>query len=206
MPHVRRRLVFVASVVVLALAAVPAVARPTPAPASQQRTGDVPAPLAPQGLDPRLRPRAPRPTATTSVPRGDLVAPAATRIRRATANFKDVNPDQSDLDPFDPDGASGGRVNGLATVAGNNRVFYAASEWGGLYKTTDRGRTWFRLDGHLPVVTWDVEVDPKNPRKGLRDLVLRWAGEEPRRRQRQPRPRPHVAASALGHPAGRFRL
>ena len=164
MPHVRRRLVFiVVSVVVLALATVPAIARPAAAP--HEGSGDVPAPLAPQGVDPRLRPRAPRPTASASVGRGDRVAPVASRVPRASATFKDINPDQSDLDPFDPDGASGGRVNGLATVAGNNRVLYAASEWGGLYKTTNRGRTWFRLDGHLPVVTWDVEVDPENSRK-----------------------------------------
>lgn len=76
------------------------------------------------------------------------------------ATFEDVNPDQSSLDPADPDGASGGRVNGLASVAGDNQTFYAASEWGGLYKSTDGGLTWGRLDGHLPVATWDVEVDP----------------------------------------------
>ena len=76
--------------------------------------------------------------------------------------IKEINPNNSTLDRFDPDGATGGRVNGLAAVAGNNQIFYAGSEWGGLFKTVDRGRTWFRLDRHLPVVTWDVEVDPVN--------------------------------------------
>lgn len=76
--------------------------------------------------------------------------------------FVDVNPDFSDTDPADPDGATGGRVNGLAVEAGNGQVLYAASEWGGLFKSTDAGLTWARLDAHLPVVTWDVEIDPGN--------------------------------------------
>jgi uncharacterized repeat protein (TIGR01451 family) len=75
---------------------------------------------------------------------------------------EDVNPDNSDLDASDPDGASGGRTNGLASVAGNNQVFYAATEWGGLYKSTDAGDRWSFLPGHLPMATWDVEVDPGN--------------------------------------------
>lgn len=79
--------------------------------------------------------------------------------------FTDINPSQSTLHPSDPDGASGGRVNGLASVARDPNVFYAATEWGGLYKSTDRGRTWFRLDRHLPVATWDVEVSPRQPER-----------------------------------------
>ena len=74
--------------------------------------------------------------------------------------FEDVNPDTSNLDPSDPDGATGGRVNGLATVAGSNTIFYAASEWGGIYKTFDGGVTWTRLHGHNPNGAWDVEVNP----------------------------------------------
>ncbi|MCZ6712184.1 MAG: hypothetical protein O7B25_17605, partial [Gammaproteobacteria bacterium] len=77
-----------------------------------------------------------------------------------TINFEDVNPDSSTLDPTDPDGASGGRINKLASVPGDNQVFYAASEWGGLYKSADGGQTWSRLNGHMPVATWDVGVDP----------------------------------------------
>ncbi len=82
-----------------------------------------------------------------------------------TVRFDDVNPDNSDTDAADPDGATGGRVNGLAIAARTNRVMYAASEWGGLYKSLDGGRNWFRLDGHLPVATWDVEVDPTSPNR-----------------------------------------
>ncbi|MEK6337088.1 MAG: choice-of-anchor D domain-containing protein [Acidobacteriota bacterium] len=72
----------------------------------------------------------------------------------------EINPNRSTLDPVDPDGASGGRVNGLASDPGNNGVFYAASEGGGIYKSTDGGVTWARLNNHMPTVTWDVEVSP----------------------------------------------
>ena len=77
------------------------------------------------------------------------------------ATFFDINPNSSSLDPADPDGASGGRVNGLG-CASNGTTFYAASEWGGIYRSNDAGRNWFRLNGHRPTVTWDVEVDPSN--------------------------------------------
>ena len=83
----------------------------------------------------------------------------------AQVTFTDINPSQSTLHPSDPDGASGGRINGLAAVARDPNVFYAATEWGGIYKSTDRGRTWFRLDRHLPVATWDVEVSPRDPQR-----------------------------------------
>ncbi len=98
-------------------------------------------------------------------------------VASADVTFQDINPNSSDLDATgnpdpafqfnnpDPDGASGGRVNGLASVAGDNQTFYAASEWGGLYKTIDQGLTWSRLDQHLPVAAWDVEVDPSNTQR-----------------------------------------
>lgn len=76
----------------------------------------------------------------------------------------DINPNQSTLDAAgnppagDPDGASGGRVNGLGRVPGNNTIFYAASEWGGIYKTTDSALTWNRLNSHFPSAAWDVEA------------------------------------------------
>jgi hypothetical protein len=78
-------------------------------------------------------------------------------------DISDINPDQSTLDPTDPDGATGGRINGLATTPGNANVYYAASEFGGLYKTNDftvNGGQWFRLESHLPMLTIDVEVAP----------------------------------------------
>src|SRR5262249_30898051 len=90
--------------------------------------------------------------------------PIAGSSASAAVTFEDVNPNNSDLDPIDPDGATGGRVNGVASVPGDNQTYYAASEWGGLYKSADAGVTWFRLDGHLPVATWRVKVDPSNIR------------------------------------------
>jgi photosystem II stability/assembly factor-like uncharacterized protein len=56
---------------------------------------------------------------------------------------------------------AGGRVNGLA-VAWDQSSYYAATEFGGIYKSTDGGRSWRWLLTHRPSVTWDVEVDPSN--------------------------------------------
>lgn len=92
---------------------------------------------------------------------GSLALAAGVPAAGLTA-ITDINPDQSSLDATDPDGASGGRVNGLASVAGNNTTFYAASEWGGVYKTTNSGLNWSRLNTHLANVVWDVEVDPSS--------------------------------------------
>ena len=78
-----------------------------------------------------------------------------------TANFFDINPNNSTLDATNPNGASGGRVNGLG-VASDASAYYAASEWGGIYRSNDGGQNWFRLNAHLPSATWDVEVDPSN--------------------------------------------
>lgn len=84
-------------------------------------------------------------------------APAALPV-----TIVDINPNQSTLDPIDPDGASGGRVNGLGVDRMSPNNAYAASELGGLFKSTDAGQTWSHLDGHVPTRTWDVEVDPQN--------------------------------------------
>ena len=97
---------------------------------------------------------------------------AATLPSAGFSSFTDVNPNNSDLDSGcpangpsfcpDPDGASGGRTNGLATVPGNNQTFYAATEWGGIYKSTNGGLNWAYLPNHIPQATWDVQVDPSN--------------------------------------------
>jgi len=78
----------------------------------------------------------------------------------ASTTTQDINPDTSDNS--DADASSGGRVNGLANVVGNNQIFYAASEFGGLFKTTDGGVNWSRLNTHLPTIILDVEVDATN--------------------------------------------
>jgi photosystem II stability/assembly factor-like uncharacterized protein len=75
----------------------------------------------------------------------------------------ELNPSSSTLSATDADGASGGRINGLARASAT--TFFAASEWAGLYKSTDTGKTWARLDGHLPTATWDVEVSPADPNR-----------------------------------------
>jgi uncharacterized repeat protein (TIGR01451 family) len=80
----------------------------------------------------------------------------------APLSFEDINPNNADTDATDADRASGGRVNGLAIASGNNQVIYAASEWGGLYRTTNGGLNWAHLPGHNPMATWDVEVDRSN--------------------------------------------
>jgi|GEM_PF-1863236 len=81
---------------------------------------------------------------------------------RAQITFKDVSPDRSSYDSIDPDAASGGRTNAITVDPNNKSVLYAATEWGGLYKSTNGGNNWTRLDGHRPVATWDVKVDPSN--------------------------------------------
>lgn len=79
-----------------------------------------------------------------------------------SAVITDISPDNSSLHASDADGASGGRVNGLAVDRATAQRLYAASEWGGLWRSNDNGLTWFHLDGHVPTATWDVEVDPTN--------------------------------------------
>ncbi len=107
-----------------------------------------------------MRRRQDRRSAALVVALAFLLPVAAASQSGPAVIFEDVNPDNSDEDPNDPDGATGGRVNQLAIEASDNQVMYAASEWGGLYKSVDGGLNWSRLDGHLPVATWDVEADP----------------------------------------------
>ena len=87
-----------------------------------------------------------------------VLALLAVAAGHAQLTIAEINPTRSTFDATDPDGASGGRVNGLGRAS--NTVFYAASEWGGIYKSTDAGRKWIRLDAHIPTATWDVEVSP----------------------------------------------
>jgi hypothetical protein len=94
-----------------------------------------------------------------------LLSFAFTSSLHAEVTVTEINPSQSTLHSTDPDGGSGGRVNHLAVTPSNNAIYYAASEWGGLYKSVDQGRNWSHLDGHLPTVTWDVKVSPADPNR-----------------------------------------
>src|SRR5215467_12580928 len=77
-----------------------------------------------------------------------------------SVTMKDISPDRSNNS--DPDGASGGRVNNVATDQSTPGRVFAASEFGGIFRSTDNGLTWTHLDGHVPTVTSDVKVDPTN--------------------------------------------
>ena len=81
-----------------------------------------------------------------------------------SASVQEINPDRSTLDARDPFGASGGRVQHLA-LSVRSGPWFAASEWGGLFRSADQGRTWEHLPGHVPTATWDVAVDFENPRR-----------------------------------------
>jgi hypothetical protein len=76
--------------------------------------------------------------------------------------WHDINPDQTNLG--DQDGASGGRVHHLATL-GDTFIVYGASEWGGIFRSPDRGNNWAHLDGHVPHAAWDVAVQPGEPKR-----------------------------------------
>ena len=88
------------------------------------------------------------------------VLSASTAFAQLTVTVTDINPDTSSLDAANPNGASGGRVNGLGVDRMTPARIYAASEWGGLFRSTDGGVRWAHLDGHVPPAAWDVEVDP----------------------------------------------
>ncbi len=87
-----------------------------------------------------------------------LVAGAALA---AQYQLVDINPDASII-VQGRNNSQGGRVNALKVAAGGNQVAYAASEWGGVYKTTDGAQSWSHLDTHLPQATFDVDVDPSD--------------------------------------------
>lgn len=86
-----------------------------------------------------------------------FVLPHATVANSQTVTITEINPTNSNPAPD----ASGGRVNHVARAT--NSILYAASEFGGLYKSTDAGRIWARLDAHLPTRVISVEASPANP-------------------------------------------
>ena len=109
-------------------------------------------------------------------PRGPL---ADATSRKVGHTFTDVNPDKTDLTDATLRGV-GGRINELAGVPGNNQDFYAASEYGGLWRSDNQGRNWEAVLSHLPQVTWDVEVSPQiNPGGHQPVYVTSWFDGRP---------------------------
>jgi hypothetical protein len=108
-------------------------------------------------------------------PRGPLANAAALQYN---TTFTDVSPVRTDLPAKTELRGVGGRINHVAGVPGNNTTFYAASEYGGLWKTLDAGDNWDPVTTDLPQVTWDVAVAPP---ADLRDLLVRWPRGQPGR-------------------------
>jgi photosystem II stability/assembly factor-like uncharacterized protein len=75
-----------------------------------------------------------------------------------TVSIQEVNPTHSNTGG---NAATGGRVNHVARAT--DSIYYAASEFGGVFKSTDAGHTWFRLDAHLPTRLSDVKASPSDP-------------------------------------------
>jgi uncharacterized repeat protein (TIGR01451 family) len=100
---------------------------------------------------------------------GILLAPA--RLAVGQVDFFDINPDNEAAGfllckPADLCTAqrNGGRVNGLAVVPDFPGTYFAASETGGLFKSTDGGASWDHLDGYIPAIPYDVGVEPGGQR------------------------------------------
>lgn len=94
-----------------------------------------------------------------------LLTGSASAVFGQTIDVREIGPQSSNLHQVDADGASGGRVNGLSVARTEPQQVYAASEWGGLFRSSDGGRNWLHVAGHVPVATWDVEVDPTDARR-----------------------------------------
>jgi photosystem II stability/assembly factor-like uncharacterized protein len=72
-----------------------------------------------------------------------------------------------------------GRVNGVAGVPGQPNLFYAGSVGGGVWKTTNSGRTWFPIFDSQPIASIGaVAVAPSNS-----DIVYVGSGEADMRSQ-----------------------
>ena len=72
-----------------------------------------------------------------------------------------------------------GRVNGVAGVPGQPNVFYAGSVGGGVWKTTNSGRSWFPVFDSQPIASIGaVAVAPSNS-----DIVYVGSGEADMRSQ-----------------------
>ena len=66
------------------------------------------------------------------------------------------------LTPYQPNVKWGGRTVAVDVSPADSAVAIAASESGGLFKTTDSGATWSHIDTLLPFRMSDVQYDPDN--------------------------------------------
>ena len=95
-------------------------------------------------------------------------------------------------------------MNELASVERDPNTFYAATEWGGIYKIDGPRPDLARLDGHLPVATWDVEVFPSDPERVIATSFYDGRVASQAGHQREQRRRRDV--DKAGHPAPTRRL
>ena len=79
-------------------------------------------------------------------------------VNSQTVTIREINPTHSNIGGMN---ATGGRINDLGRATDN--IFYAASEFGGLFKSTDVGHSWTRLDNHLPTRVSNVQASPADP-------------------------------------------
>ena len=73
---------------------------------------------------------------------------------------------------FQPDVPYGGRAAAIAEHPTNERVFIAAAETGGLFRTTTGGRLWAHVEGLPTFVLRDVAYRPDDPRTVLATSAL----------------------------------
>jgi hypothetical protein len=64
--------------------------------------------------------------------------------------------------PFQPNVKWGGRTVAVDVSPANSAQAIAASESGGLFRTSDSGATWTHIDSLLPFRMSDVQYDPGN--------------------------------------------
>ena len=118
-------------------------------------------------------------------------------------SFTDINPNQSTLHPSDPDGASGGRVNGLASVERDPNTYYAATEWGGILidgPRPDLGSAgWPSAGSHVGCRGLAAATPNRH-----RELVLRRPRRQPGGDQREQRWRRDLDKAGHQHSTRRF--
>jgi uncharacterized repeat protein (TIGR01451 family) len=74
----------------------------------------------------------------------------------APSAVTDVNPDGLPSAPY------GGRVRGITISPNNNQLAYAASELGGIFRSTNGGTNWTHIDDVPLSISLDVMFNPQN--------------------------------------------